>query len=116
VLHRRIAGWAMCLLVGAAAPFCRELSAPSLRRLCAAVAKYSYGIYLTHIYAMWLAFVVLKSAPVPAQWATLAFLSVGVPVLLFHALEQPFIRFGAACADRLPRSVGTARPLAPPAT
>jgi peptidoglycan/LPS O-acetylase OafA/YrhL len=96
------ASWAACLLVGIAAPLCRQM--PAGGRLCGIVAKYSYGIYLTHLYAMWVAFVVLADAPALAQWSALAALSVALPALVYHAVEAPFIRLGAALAGKLARA------------
>jgi peptidoglycan/LPS O-acetylase OafA/YrhL len=56
----------------------------------AAIAKYSYGIYLAHLPIMWFCF-----SDGQRRWTLFAFLSVFVPVVLYHAIEQPFIRLGA---------------------
>ena len=48
--------WAACLLLGLAIPAFRQISSGVLNAASAAVAKYSYGIYLTHFFVIWLAF------------------------------------------------------------
>jgi peptidoglycan/LPS O-acetylase OafA/YrhL len=94
--------WITCALVGVMAPLCREM--PSAGRLCHIIAKYSYGIYLTHLYAMWAAFVVLRDTSAVLQWSCLVALSVALPLMAYHLLEAPFIRMGSALASRLTRT------------
>jgi len=51
------AGWLACLLLGIAAPQFRDFS---WRPLCVAaekIARYSYGIYLSHVIVFWFSFV-----------------------------------------------------------
>lgn len=72
--------------------------------LCAAahyIAKYSYGIYLSHIPIMWLVTEPMAATPLVVRVAVFAILSVGVPVFLYHSLEKPAIDFGARLASRL---------------
>ena len=76
---------------------------PVLRKAAAWIARYSYGIYLTHLHAQWMAFVVLKDAAPTVRYATLIVLSVGLPIALYHLIEAPMVRLGARLADRLPK-------------
>jgi peptidoglycan/LPS O-acetylase OafA/YrhL len=97
---RIVDAWGLCFLIALVAPFCRELTFKPLAQAAAIIAKYSYGIYLTHLYAIWVAFVVLKGQSVVLQWATLVVLFAGLPVLLFHTVESPMIGIGARIAKR----------------
>lgn len=81
-------------------PFCRELTLSWLRAVAHAVAKYSYGIYLSHLPILWLAFYRLRELPAAARWLTFIALAAAVPVLLYRFLEKPMIDFGSALAKR----------------
>lgn len=92
--------WPACLLLGLAVPYFRELQWKPLRVIAAQIAKYSYGIYLTHLTAMWIAFVVFQNKPLFIKWIVLAALSISIPVALYHLIEAPLIKSGANLASR----------------
>jgi peptidoglycan/LPS O-acetylase OafA/YrhL len=94
------AEWFMCLALGLSIPLFREISLTPVRRISFWMAKYSYGEYLSHVMCIWFAFQYLGHIPVAAQWIVFVLMVVGIPVLLFHALEAPMIRVGARLADR----------------
>jgi peptidoglycan/LPS O-acetylase OafA/YrhL len=95
------ADWLAALVIGSVVPFVQEWTGSGVvRRWAHEVAKYSYGIYLSHTPIMWLSFFFMSEIAWPAQWMTFLTLSVAVPVLLFHSVEQPFISVGARLADR----------------
>ena len=96
-------GWVACLLLGIAAPQFREMRSPWLRAGSHALAKYSYGIYLSHIVVMWFSFVKLAAEPLAVQWCIFVVLSAALPFLAYHLLESPMIRFGAVLARRTGR-------------
>ena len=96
--------WIMCLAIGLSAPLFAELEFPPLRKLSAWIARYSYGIYLTHMYALWTGFIVLKDQPVWVRCAVVVGLSVGLPVMFYQVVEAPMIRVGTRLANRLPRA------------
>jgi hypothetical protein len=102
--HEITAQWALCVLIGVTAPFFAELQLPAMRKACALIARYSYGIYLTHLHAQWTAFVLLKDSPSAVRYSVLVVLSVGLPVALYHFIEAPMVRMGARLAQRLPRT------------
>lgn len=79
------AGWLMCLALGAVLPYFKEL--PDLK-LPKQIAKYSYGIYLTHMLAMWFAFSARNS------WPLFVALFIAFPIALYHLIEHPMIRVG----------------------
>ncbi len=82
-------------------PYCREIRRGWLSETARIVVRYSYGIYLFHLIAIWLAFVRLKAEPRTIQWLIFAAVVVVVPVGFFHLLERPSIRFGNRVARRL---------------
>jgi peptidoglycan/LPS O-acetylase OafA/YrhL len=90
-----IADWALCLLLGVSASLFAELQHARIKLAAAWLARYSYGIYLTHLHALWLAFVLLKNMPLVLQYAVFLVAGLGIPVLLYHLVERPMIQLGA---------------------
>jgi peptidoglycan/LPS O-acetylase OafA/YrhL len=93
-------GWVVCLLLGWAAPRIRELPDGWVQRASAVVAKYSYGIYLSHGVVLWAAFVALKGAPLAVRIAVWAIGTAGLPVVCFHAIENPMVELGVRITKR----------------
>ena len=85
--------WLACLAVGASAPWFQEMPNNALRRVCGDIARYSFGIYLTHMAMLWL-FFDRWHAPIPLQIGTFAVSLFGISALLFYVVESPFIRLG----------------------
>jgi peptidoglycan/LPS O-acetylase OafA/YrhL len=96
--------WLICLIIGLTAPLFADLECRLLRKVSAWIARYSYGIYLTHMYALWTAFIVFKGQPLWIRCAVLVALSAGLPVLFYQALESPMMKLGAWLADGRPVS------------
>ncbi len=93
-----IAAYAASLVLGLGLPLFQDLPESFLTRSCHYVAKYSYGIYLSHIPLMWIVRVPMAGANPLLRLAFLTVTSVAVPVLLFHLLEDPLIRVGKRLA------------------
>jgi peptidoglycan/LPS O-acetylase OafA/YrhL len=91
--------WAFSLLLGLMIPWFKDITYRPLVKSAHVVAKYSYGIYLSHI-AIILFSLGLGRSPVVRALAIL-FLSIGVPVALFHFIEDPMIRLGQSLAQRV---------------
>jgi peptidoglycan/LPS O-acetylase OafA/YrhL len=91
---------AVCLAVGVAIPAFAQSTNVAFNRATHALAKYSYGIYLFHLPALWLAFHRLPLESRLAQslvaLVTLATLAVGG----YHLIEAPLIRRGARASRR----------------
>jgi peptidoglycan/LPS O-acetylase OafA/YrhL len=108
--------WATCLFLGLAVPFFSRISASWLVVPSHFIAKYSYGIYLTHFFCIWLAFERLGKLPGLVKIPVFVALAVGLPVLFYHLLEEPMIRVGKrvaktyARATRSPATVATPLP------
>ena len=107
-------GWAACLLLGLAIPFFKELPPGRVRQGAHLIAKYSYGIYLSHYFALWFAFIYAARAPLALRWCIFATLVVAVPVVMFHTIESPMIKLGNRVVRNLVRwmpDVATRSPL-----
>ncbi len=87
-------GWGCCLALGLGIPFFAELPAGVAKTVAHLIAKYSYGIYLCHYFAIWVGFGVLQAWPLALRWSVFTVLIVSVPVVLFHTIEAPLIRVG----------------------
>jgi peptidoglycan/LPS O-acetylase OafA/YrhL len=84
--------WLFCFGLGLTIPWFREIQFPPIRLLAHYVAKYSYGIYLSHVaLIMW-------SCGLPVTAATraliLAVLAVVTPIAIYHLIEHPMIVMG----------------------
>jgi peptidoglycan/LPS O-acetylase OafA/YrhL len=95
--------WATGSTFAIALPHFRNCTAALPTRACRLIARYSYGIYLTHVPILWFVFRKLSGEPQWLQLALLIALLSLVPVALYHALEAPMIRAGAAIAASLAR-------------
>jgi peptidoglycan/LPS O-acetylase OafA/YrhL len=92
-------GWVPCLLLAILIPVCRDTESRVVSAVCSRVARYSYGIYLGHTPALWLAFKVIK-LPAAFQICFFAIAIVLVPMAMFHFLEAPMIRLGSRLSFR----------------
>jgi peptidoglycan/LPS O-acetylase OafA/YrhL len=92
--------WWPCLALGLVLPSFRQMGRNFFTKLCWQIARYSYGIYLTHPFSLVLAFYVCRGWPMSAQFAVL-FSSLAVfSFASFHLIEAPFMRLGAKFAGR----------------
>jgi peptidoglycan/LPS O-acetylase OafA/YrhL len=62
--------------------------------VAAVIAKYSYGIYLSHILVLNFAFRTLALQSGLVRWSVFIVLAGAVPFLVYHLLEAPMIRVG----------------------
>jgi peptidoglycan/LPS O-acetylase OafA/YrhL len=92
--------WLVAIPLPFLLPYCRDFTDPLIHRVSHWIAKYSYGLYLAHIPIMWFAFRQL-SQPKVIQLAVFAVLLAGVPVALYHLIEEPLIRAGGRVAQAL---------------
>ncbi|WP_129779316.1 acyltransferase family protein [Peristeroidobacter soli] len=92
--------WLTCLLVGAIIPSFAHSTAARLNAAGAFIAKYSYGIYLFHVIAIWVGCIVLADAPHWLQWTVAAVTLCALSGLGYHWIEHPAIKLGARLATR----------------
>jgi peptidoglycan/LPS O-acetylase OafA/YrhL len=96
--------WASWAGLALAASFCmllpmfREIEIPAAKKIFQSIAKYSYGIYLSHLPVLWFAFEGMAGRPAALRAIVCIAMLTMIPVLLYHAIEDPFIRLGAALA------------------
>lgn len=88
--HDMIYRYLFCVALGFAIPYFEELRGAILTRPAHLIAKYSYGIYLSHLGAM----MFVKQVDNPYRWPLFIVLMVCCPIAMFHLIEQPFIRAG----------------------
>lgn len=94
-------GWVLCLLLGLMIPHFREIKLSWLRWISNRIATYSYGIYLSHQFSLWIAFGPLASRSLALRIPVLVAMLVLLPILLYHAIEKPMIKVGVQLATRV---------------
>jgi peptidoglycan/LPS O-acetylase OafA/YrhL len=94
------AGWFICFAIGLGVCFFREIRSPAITRLTKQIARYSYGIYLLHYFAIWVAFVVFRRLNVVMSAAIFLAVLVSLSVLLYHAIEAPLIGVGVKVSEK----------------
>ncbi len=96
-----ISSWLSCLVLGLAATMFREMPKGILRRTCQLIARYSYGVYLSHFILIWFAFEKLAHWPMLARVGVFLLTTVSVPIALYHLIESPMISMGGKVARLL---------------
>jgi len=90
--HQVYLRWGFCLVLGFTIPFFREISFHGARVVASTIAKYSYGIYLTHTTAMTIGFALIRNHL--GQWSVFLVLATALPLLMYHLIENPGIQAG----------------------
>lgn len=107
--------WTFCLVIGLAIPLFHDSRVTLVNYLASRIARYSYGIYLFHIIALWAGCTVLRDLPEFLQWAVafglLSIMSIGS----YHLLEKPAIDLGIRLTARRHPSSQDPSSLAPEA-
>ena len=93
-------GWFLCFAIGLGSCFFREMQENPLTRLAKRIARYSYGIYLLHYFAIWIGFVVCRKLNIGLQIAIFVTVLVSLSVLLYHAGESPLIAAGVKVSQK----------------
>lgn len=92
--------WAFCLALGLALPLFQQFRAPWITRPSHELAKYSYGIYLAHPFAIVLGPYLLARHSLWLQLAVEFTTIVILAVCAYHVIEYPFIRLGSRLAAK----------------
>jgi peptidoglycan/LPS O-acetylase OafA/YrhL len=93
-------GWIVCWILGVLIPQFREVRLRWLRTASHYVAKYSYGIYLGQVPALWIGATFWPQMAGGSRWMVSVLLLVGIAVAGYHAIEHPGILLGKLVADR----------------
>ncbi|MBW8900623.1 MAG: acyltransferase [Massilia sp.] len=97
--------WGLCLMLGLLIPASRELKNPLVVRGSGVIAKYSYGVYITHVLALG-ALDGLVPGPAIIQWAAMLILLPGLAYICYHGIEKHGVALGARIAQRVGRPHG----------
>jgi peptidoglycan/LPS O-acetylase OafA/YrhL len=87
--------WLLCFCVAFLLAFTREMRESRLTRVAKQVAKYSYGIYLVHNPMLAIGHTMMVDYPI---WQRVAVTVTGLvlfPIILYQAVERPFILLGS---------------------
>ena len=87
--------WAFCLALGVVVASGREIPESVLSRVAHVIARYSYGVYLLHQIALWIALVAFGTLPPLVQWVVFAVLMIALPWTAYDLIERPGIDRGA---------------------
>jgi peptidoglycan/LPS O-acetylase OafA/YrhL len=93
-------GWFICLAIGLGVCLFRDMRANSVTWLTKRVARYSYGIYLLHYFAIWLGFAVFRSLNLGVQITIFVTVLTILPILLYHIVEAPLTSAGVRYAEK----------------
>jgi peptidoglycan/LPS O-acetylase OafA/YrhL len=93
--------WYCCLMLGIAIPQFQEMTNRISRKIFQTIARYSYGIYLTHLICIWVAFQAMSKIPGWSRWLILLITVFVFPYLLYQLIEKPMIRCGERIANAL---------------
>ena len=111
-----VLSWALGLVVGTLAPNVSETKSQVIRHSSALVAKYSYGIYLTHMPALWIAF----ARVFPSNYGAAILLGLVLTAFFsfsaYHLVESPCIGIGSHVAKRFLDAPSASAPSAAPAS
>ena len=96
-------GWWFCLILGLSLPLFHSFKAPVILACSRQIARYSYGIYLTHPFALIIGLYLLRSHSMAVRlFAELVPLIV-LPIFAYHLIEHPMIRLGSRLAAKAER-------------
>jgi peptidoglycan/LPS O-acetylase OafA/YrhL len=92
--------WFACLFVGLGLPMFRQMQTEWVIVPSRLIAKYSYGVYLTHPFALVIGLYLLRGHSLGLRLLAMAVPLVVLPIVAYHLLEHPMIRIGSRLARR----------------
>jgi len=93
------------LFLGFSIPLFGEIPWNFVKTTSRLVAKYSYGIYLSHFPILMIVLLRLPHHGRLTRCSTLILLFLAIPLLLYHGVEAPGIHYGKRLADWITRKV-----------
>jgi len=94
-------GWWLTLALGLALPFFRPLRNRWLAVASHHLAKYSYGIYLTHLFCIGIGVNLLQGYHLAIRIVAIVASMALIVIPAYHFLEKPMIDLGARVAGRM---------------
>lgn len=94
----------VCLAVGITLPLCEDITSHVLQRLGKVIATYSYGVYLTHVFAIEIAFAWGPQVPLIAHLALFIALMWLLPWAAYKFIEAPGLGLGKRITHSLQRA------------
>lgn len=91
-------GWITCQSLGLGLPMFRQMRAEWVIVPSRIIAKYSYGVYLTHPFAIVVGMYLLRGHSLWLQLLVEGVLLVTLPTVAYHLLGHPMIMLGARLA------------------
>ncbi len=93
--------WPVCLAIGLGLPLFRQFSSAWVVNPAHHIAKYSFGIYLSHPFCIALGIYLLPHQPLGIQLAVELITIAVISVAAYHFLEHPMIRLGSRFAQKI---------------
>jgi len=90
--------WIFCLIVGLALPLFRQIRSKAVVGISKQIAKYSYGVYLTHLFALVIGLYLMRGHSLGVRLLLMVVPLVALPVLAYHLMERPMIQLGSKLA------------------
>lgn len=94
-------GAIVCIILATLTPMMKPMNFNIGNTITAQVAKFSYGVYITHLMSMWFAWNKATMLHTPIYIALL----VAAPVLLYYMIEYPMMKLGATLANKIVHTV-----------
>jgi len=94
------AEWILCFALACIFPLLLDMRPSWVATLCEWTARYSYGIYLTHLFGLWIAFTLLGKWLGAASLRVIAAVAITglASIACFHLVESPLIQLGKRIA------------------
>ncbi len=89
-----------CLIIGLALPLFGQMKSEWVLAPSRQIAKYSYGVYLTHPFAIVIGLYLLRGHSLAVRLLVEVVPLFVLPVVAYHLLEHPMIRLGSRLAAR----------------
>lgn len=96
-------GWLLTLIVGLLLPQFKQVQARWITLTSHSIAKYSYGVYLTHPISILIGVNLMHGYNLALRLLSLLLSLAIMSVAAHHLVEQPMIRLGARLASRMER-------------
>jgi peptidoglycan/LPS O-acetylase OafA/YrhL len=96
-----IRAWGVALFVGLLYANVHEGKPDWIHKIFHWIAQHSYGIYLSHSIVLWFVFYRMGNFPFWIRISALVAGVVGIPALLYVAVEKPMIQLGARLANQI---------------